>query len=146
MWLSQHEPMNRMKGMVGVRLYPGKAMVEALVQIYNRTPFVQGFLWWANAAVEVHDQYQAFFSPDVTWVADHAKRATTEFPIARRVYYGVDYTRGTDLRGYRNIPVPMSYMVTGPPYDFFWGYDHSPQAGFVPFADHSTCPVSKLWT
>src|SRR5438309_3368757 len=42
-WLSEHEPMNRMKGMVGIRLYPGKAMVEACVQIYNRTPFVQSF-------------------------------------------------------------------------------------------------------
>ncbi len=145
-WLSEHEPMNRMKGMVGIRLYPGKAMVEACVQIYNRTPFVQSFLWWANAAVEVHDQYQAFFPPDVTWVADHAKRATSEFPIARGVYYGMDYTRGTDLRWYRNIPVPMSYMVTESRYDFFGGYDHLRQAGLVHVADHHISPGKKLWT
>jgi hypothetical protein len=49
--LGEHEPMNRMKGMVGICLYPGKAFVEAKVQLYNRTPFVQTFLWWANAAV-----------------------------------------------------------------------------------------------
>jgi tetratricopeptide (TPR) repeat protein len=145
-WLSEHEPMNRMKGMVGLRLYPGKSMVEALVQIYNRTPFVQSFLWWANAAVEVHDQYQAFFPPDVTWVADHAKRATTEFPIARSVYYGVDYTSGADLRWYGNIPVPMSYMVTESRYDFFGGYDHLRQAGMVHVADHHISPGKKLWT
>jgi len=97
-WLSEHEPMNRMKGMVGICLYPGKSRVEAKVRLYNRTPFVQTFLWWANVAVQVHEQYQAFFPPDVTYVADHAKRATSEFPIARGFYYGVDYTHGIDIR------------------------------------------------
>jgi len=148
-WLSEHEPMNRMKGMVGIRLYPGKALVEACVQIHNRTPFVQTFLWWANAAVEVHDQYEAFFPPDVTWVADHAKRATIGFPIARGTYYGVDYTQGaggTDLRWYRNIPVPTSYMVTDSKYDFFGGYDHRSEAGVVHVADHHISPGKKLWT
>jgi len=148
-WLSEHEPMNRMKGMVGIRLYPGTALVEACVQIHNRTPFVQTFLWWANAAVEVHDQYEAFFPPDVTWVADHAKRATIGFPIARGTYYGVDYARGaggTDLRWYRNIPVPTSYMVTESKYDFFGGYDHQSRAGVVHVADHHISPGKKLWT
>ena len=59
-WLSEHEPMNRMKGMVGICLYPGKAIVEAKVRLYNRTPFVQTFLWWANAGIHVHDRYEAF--------------------------------------------------------------------------------------
>src|SRR3712207_8013844 len=47
-------------------LYPGKAFVEAKVRLFNRTPFVQTFLWWANVAVHVHDEYQAFFPPDVS--------------------------------------------------------------------------------
>src|SRR3712207_7319483 len=55
-WFSEHEPMNRMKGMVGICLHPGKAFVEAKVRLFNRTPFVQSFLWWANVAVHVHDQ------------------------------------------------------------------------------------------
>src|SRR5580698_8350560 len=37
-WLSEHEPMNHMKGMVGIRLSPGKSTIEATVRIYNRTP------------------------------------------------------------------------------------------------------------
>ena len=86
-WLSEHDPMLRMKGMVGVRLSPGKAIVEARVRLYNRTPLPQTFLWWANVAVRVHDQYQAFFPPDVTYVADHAKRAVSTFPVARKSYY-----------------------------------------------------------
>ncbi|HXK62713.1 MAG TPA: DUF5107 domain-containing protein, partial [Acidobacteriota bacterium] len=145
-WLSEHDPMSRMKGMVGICLYPRKALVEAKVRLYNRTPFVQTFLWWANVGVHVHDQYHAFFPPDVTFVADHAKRAVSSFPIARNFYYGVDYTRGVDLRWYKNIPVPTSYMVTRSKYDFFGGYDHSKKAGLVHVADHHIAPGKKLWT
>ena len=145
-WLSEHEPMNRMKGMVGVCMYPGTALVEAKVQLYNRTPLVQTFLWWANAAVHVHEQYEAFFPPDVAYVVDHAKRAVSEFPIARGVYYGVDYSQGVDIRWYKNISVPTSYMVTESQYDFFGGYDHARQAGLVHVADHHIAPGKKLWT
>ena len=78
------------------------------MRLSNRTPLVQTFLWWANVAVRVHDDYQAFFPPDVTYVADHAKRAMSTFPIARGHYYGVDYAsrppRDADLRWYREHP------------------------------------------
>jgi tetratricopeptide (TPR) repeat protein len=145
-WLSEHEPMNRMKGMVGICLYPGKAIVEAKVRLYNRTPFAQSFLWWANAGIHVHDQYQAFFPPDVSFVADHAKRAMSWFPVARNFYYGVDYTAGVDIAWYKNIRVPTSYMVTKSEFDFFGGYDHARRAGVVHVADHHIAPGKKLWT
>lgn len=145
-WLSEHEPMNRMKGMVGITLYPGKNVVEARTRLYNRTPFVQTFLWWANVAVRVHDQYQAFFPPDVEYVADHAKRAVSSFPIARNFYYGVDYTKGVDIAWYKNIPVPTSYMVADSKYHFFGGYDHAKKAGLVHVANRHVSPGKKLWT
>ncbi|HEY6057666.1 MAG TPA: DUF5107 domain-containing protein, partial [Candidatus Limnocylindrales bacterium] len=149
-WLSEHEPMNRLKGMVGIRLYPGRSIVEARVRLFNRTPYVQTFLWWANVAARVHDRYQSFFPPDVTYVADHAKRAMSTFPIARGVYYGVDYgarpPAEADLSWYRNIPVPTSYMAMGSEADFFGGYDHAAEAGFVHVADHSISPGKKQWT
>ena len=145
-WLSEHEPMNRMKGMAGITLYPGRSYVEARVRLYNRTPLVQTFLWWANAGIRVHDQYQAFFPPDVTFVADHARRAMSSFPLARDYYYGVDYRSGVDLRWYKNIPVPTSYMVTKSDYDFFGGYDHARRAGIVHVANRHIAPGKKLWT
>jgi tetratricopeptide (TPR) repeat protein len=145
-WLGEHEPMNRMKGMVGICLRPDKSIIEAKVRLYNRTPFVQTFLWWANMGVHVHDQYQSFFPPDVTYVADHAKRAISSFPVARNFYYGVDYTKGVDLTWYKNIPVPTSYMVTESHYDFFGGYDHARKAGIVHVADHHIAPGKKQWT
>jgi tetratricopeptide (TPR) repeat protein len=145
-WLSEHEPMNRMKGMHGIRLYPGKSFVEACVNCYNRTLFPQTLLWWANAAVHVREEYQAFFPPDVTWVADHAKRAVSEFPVARGFYYGVDYTRGVDIRWWGNIPVPTSYMVMHSEYEFAGGYDHRRRAGVVHVADRRIAPGKKVWT
>lgn len=145
-WLGEHEPMQRMKGMVGICLYPGKAFVEAKGRLYNRTPFGQTFLWWANVGIRVHDQHEAFFPPDVSYVADHAKRALSSFPIAKNFYYGVDYRSGVDIAWYKNIPVPTSYMVTESAYDFFGGYDHRRQAGIVHFADRQIAPGKKLWT
>jgi len=127
--------------MVGIRLSPGKAIIEAKVRLYNRTPLAQTFLWWANIAVRVHDRYQAFFPPDVTFVADHAKRAISSYPIARDRYYGVDYSPGTDISWYKNIPVPTSYMVTESKYDFCGGYDHGAQAGLVHTSNHRVAPA-----
>jgi tetratricopeptide (TPR) repeat protein len=149
-FLSEHEPMGRLKGMVGIRLRPGRSYVEAEARLYNRTPLVQTFLWWANVGVRVHDRYEVFFPQDVWYVADHAKRAMSSFPMARGPYYGVDYGAnpegGTDLRWYRNIPVPTSYMAMGSRHDFFGGYDHAAEAGFVHVADHHVAPGKKLWT
>ena len=167
-WCSDHDPMSRMKGMHGLRLRPGKACLEVRVRLYNRTTDTQTFLWWANAATHVHENYQSFFPRDVRMVADHAKRAVTEFPLSQGKYYGVDYgERGrqgvpeeekpkcfvptgayapNDLSWYANIPVPTSYMIVGSRGDFFGGYDHSRNAGMVHVADHHIAPGKKQWT
>ncbi len=97
LWLSEHEPMTRMKGMHGVCLHPGKSYVELKVRVYNRTTDVQTFLWWANVATRVHEKYQSFFPPDTAYVADHAKRATSTYPLCSGYYYGINYgARGED--------------------------------------------------
>jgi tetratricopeptide (TPR) repeat protein len=149
-WCSEHEPMDRMKGMHGVTLHPDSSVLELRVRLVNRTQLRRTFLWWANVAARVHDRYEAFFPPDVTHVADHAKRAMSTFPVARGRYYGIDYGARTpaeaDLRWYRNIPVPTSYMAMGTRDDFFGGYDHAADAGFVHWADHAISPGKKLWT
>jgi tetratricopeptide (TPR) repeat protein len=100
-WCSDHDPMCRMKGMHGVSLHPGKAYVELKVRAYNRTPFAQTFLWWANVATRVHEAYQSFFPPDVYCVADHARRSMSEYPLAQGHYYGVNYGE----RGRKGVPV-----------------------------------------
>jgi len=108
-WMSEHDPLARMKGMHGVCLHPGRSIVELRVRVYNRTTDVQTFHWWANVATRVHEGYQSFFPPDTTYVADHAKRATTTFPHANSSYYGVDYvSRGRD--GIPAHEVPTRYI------------------------------------
>lgn len=148
-WLSEHDPLNRMKGMHGIRLRPESCLVELKARLYNRTPFTQTFLWWANVAVKVHEQYQSFFPPDVHYVADHAVRAQSSFPIAKNDYYGVDYAvreGANDLSWYKNIPVPTSYMVCDTRFDFFGGYDHEAQGGFIHVANRHIAPGKKQWT
>lgn len=174
-WCGDHDPMARMKAMHGVCLRPGVARLELRVRAYNRTPLTQTFLWWANVATCVHEAYQSFFPPDVDHIADHAKRATSHYPLCEGHYYGVDYAaraRGgvpadeapalhappasggtppvnyapNDLSFYANIPVPTSYMGMGSREDFFGGYDHRAQAGLLHLANHHIAPGKKQWT
>ncbi|GAA1491228.1 DUF5107 domain-containing protein [Brachybacterium sacelli] len=152
-WCSDHDPFARMKGMHGIRLAPDSSRIEVQVRLFNRTEVPQTFLWWANVAAAVNDDYQSFFPSDVTHVADHAKRAVVTFPRPDAPYYGIDYAAraadGSDadrLDWYRNIPVPTSYMALGTSQDFFGGYDHGRQAGFVHVADHEISPGKKQWT
>lgn len=167
-WLSENEPMNRMKGMHGIRLSPGSSALELKARLHNRTEMTQTFLWWANVATDVSENYQSFFPEDVHVVADHAKRAVSAFPFCAERYYGVNYgerarsgvpeaempaqfvphdnVAANDLRWYSNIPVPTSYMCLGSKHDFFGGYDHGLDAGIVHIADHHISPGKKQWT
>ena len=79
-WCNEVERMFRLKGMQGFRLYPDKSYIEINVRTYNRTTVPQTFLWWANPAVVVNDQYKSVFPPDVHAVFDHGKGL---YPIFR---------------------------------------------------------------
>ncbi len=145
-WCSEVERMSRTKGMAGFTLYPDKAYIEIKVKLYNRTPFPQTFLWWANPAVKVNDDYQSVFPPDVHAVFDHGKRDVSEFPIAKDTYYKVDYSPGTDISRYKNIPVPTSYMAINSGYDFVGGYENDSKGGLLHVADNNVSPGKKQWT
>ena len=145
-WVSEIDRMYGTKMTAGFTLYPGKAFLEIHVQLYNRTPLPQTFLWWANPAVHVHDHTQSVFPPDVTAVFDHGKRDVSRFPIATGTYYKMDYSAGVDISRYKNIPVPTSYMAYKSDYDFIGGYDHKAQAGLLHVANHHISPGKKQWT
>ncbi|GAA0563844.1 DUF5107 domain-containing protein [Chitinophaga japonensis] len=145
-WCSELERMFRTKGMAGFTLHPDKAYLEIKVQLYNRTPLPQTFLWWANPAVHVNEHYQSVFPPDVHAVFDHGKRDVSRFPVATGTYYKVDYSAGVDISRYRNIPVPTSYMAITSGYDFVGGYEHDTRAGLLHVANHHVSPGKKQWT
>jgi tetratricopeptide (TPR) repeat protein len=145
-WCSEVERMFRTRGMAGFTLHPDKAYLEIKAKLYNRTNHAQTFLWWANPAVKVNDDYQSVFPPDVNAVFDHGKRDVSEFPIAKGTYYKVDYSPGTDISRYKNIPVPTSYMAITSDYDFVGGYENDSKGGLLHVANHHVSPGKKQWT
>ncbi|MDW7655890.1 MAG: DUF5107 domain-containing protein [Bacillota bacterium] len=149
-WVGEVDPINRMKGMAGFSISPGKSFLKVKVKLYNRTPFAHPFLWWANTAVAVHDQYRIIFPPDVSWVNDHDRRAVISWPMAKGIYQTArpyDYGDGTDLSLYPSVVVPSSFMVSQgqSDMDFVAGYDMSRDCGVVTVADHYIAPGKKLF-
>ena len=145
-WVSEMEKMFHQKGMAGFTLRPGCAYLEIKGRLYNRTDVPQTFLWWANPAVEVNDEYQSVFPPDINAVFDHGKRAVSSFPIATGTYYKMDYSAGVDISNYRNIKVPTSYMAVNSKYDFEGGYENDTKGGMLHVASHHFSPGKKQWT
>jgi tetratricopeptide (TPR) repeat protein len=145
-WVNEVERMFHTKGMAGFTLRPDTAYIEIKAKLFNRSALPQTFLWWANPAVKVNDYYQSVFPPDVNAVFDHGKRDVSDFPIATGTYYKVDYSPGTDISMYKNIPVPTSYMAINSDYDFVGGYEHDSEAGLLHVANHHVSPGKKQWT
>ena len=145
-WVSEMEKMFHQKGMAGFTLRPGCAYLEIKGRLYNRTDVPQTFLWWANPAVEVNDQYQSVFPPDINAVFDHGKRAVSSFPIATGTYYKMDYSAGVDISNYKNIFVPTSYMGVNSRFNFEGGYENDTKAGMLHVASHHFSPGKKQWT
>lgn len=144
-WVNEYEIMFGTKCAAGFTLYPDKAYIEIHAKLYNRTPFPQTFLWWANPAVSVDEHYQSVFPPDVNAVFDHGKRDVISFPIANGTYYKVNYS-DSDISIYNNIPVPTSYMAVDSDFDFVGGYHHKKRAGIMHVANHHISPGKKQWT
>ena len=147
-WLSEHEPMDRMKGMVGIKLCKDKAMFETQARVFNRTELPQTFLWWENIAVPVNKDYQIFFPQDVNHVHFHRKQSVVEYPLTNKcMFNGKDYRDGDrDIRWHKNTVDATSYFSAQSHYDFFGGFDHGLNAGVVHVANHHISPGKKMFT
>ena len=148
--------------MHGVHLRPGLDRARApgaALQPQRRA--AQTFLWWANVAAEVHDDYQSFFPADVHHGRRPRQACRHHLPGRLRLLlrHRLPARQGDDTRADspfvvpgdrldwpRNIPVPTSYMCVGSRGDFFGGYDHRAGAGFVHWADHDSWSGKKQWT
>ncbi|KHT61667.1 hypothetical protein RJ45_21375 [Photobacterium gaetbulicola] len=145
-WMGEVEHMYGLQVMAGFKLYPNKALIEITGKIYNGNETPRQFLWWSNPAVKGGDDHQSIFPPDVTAVYDHGKRDVSKFPIATGEYYKVDYSPGTDISRYKNLPVPTSYMADKSDYDFVGAYSHDEQGGLLHIANHHISPGKKQWS
>ena len=145
-WLSEHSPCDRTKGMVGVVLRPDSSYFETRVAITNRTPVKHSFLWWENAAVAVHEGYRLVFPPDVTWVHHHNDRSHATFPIASGQYGADNITEPKDISWHKNSKIATSYFSAPSKYDFFGGFDYVKNCGVLHIADHHISPGKKMFT
>lgn len=146
-WLSEHDPIDRMKGMVGIVLKPGEAIFETRMRLYNRTAERKSFLWWENAAVPVNEQYRIFFPKDVTYVNFHYLKSRASFPISGNcVFNGIDMKEPVDISWHKNTKQATSYFASASKYDFFGGYDYGKKCGVVHIGNHHLSPGKKMFT
>ncbi len=146
-WLSEHDPIDRMKGMTGIVLRPGEARFETRMKLYNRTDVPHSFLWWENAAVPVNEQYQIFFPQDVTYVNFHYLKSRSAYPLTNKgVFNGITMPEGLDISWHKNTREATSYFACASRYDFFGGYDHGKRCGVVHIGDHHITPGKKMFT
>ena len=149
-WTGEVEPMNRMKGMAGITVDAGRSYIKAKIRVYNRTALPQLFMWWANLAVPVNNDYRTVFPPDCEWVNDHDRRAVLSWPIAKGIYKTArpyNFGEGTDLSHYDAVKVPSSYLISQgqSDMDYIAGYDTGIDKGIVTVANHHISPGKKMW-
>jgi tetratricopeptide (TPR) repeat protein len=143
-WIGETELRHRMRWIIGLTLHPDRSYVEATLRFFNRTPLPHAFLYFANPAVAVNENYQAIFPPRTEWATSHTKDQFVEWPVAQREYKGVDY-KGVDLSWIRNHPKPNSFFAWNHEDAFIAGYDHGKKAGVMHVADPRIVPGKKLW-
>ena len=139
--------MFRTKGMHGFTLYPDRAYLEIHVRLYNRTAEPQTFLWWANPAVHVNDDYQSVFPPDVHAVMDHGKRDVSSFPDRHRhLLQGELRARHRHLAATRTSRCrPPTWPTT--PISISWAATTTARRpGMLHVANHHVVPGKKQWT
>ena len=145
--LSEHDPIDRMKGMVSIILRPNEKRFETRMRLYNRTDTAHSFLWWENAAVPVHEKYQIFFPQDVRYVNFHYLKSRITYPVAGNgIFNGIPMNEPRDISYHKNTVPATSYFASASDYDFFGGYDHAKECGVVHIGDHHLSPGKKMFT
>jgi tetratricopeptide (TPR) repeat protein len=144
-WVGEIEIRHRMKWIVGLTLHPSKSYIEATIRPFNRTPFVNTFLCFANVGIHANEDYQVIFPPSTQFATYHTKNQFARWPVSHEVFNRIDYTSGVDVSWWKNHPEWTSMFAWNYEDDFFGGYDHGKRAGTVSFANHHVVPGRKFW-
>lgn len=144
-WAGEMEIRHRIKWMVGLTLHPGKSYIEVTIKPFNRTPFANSFLCFANVGIHANKDYQVIFPPSTEYATYHGKNQFSHWPISYEVFNRIDYTKGVNVSWWKNHPEWISMFAWNYENDFFGGYDHGKQAGIVSFANHHVVPGRKFW-
>jgi tetratricopeptide (TPR) repeat protein len=144
-YVGEYEPRHGMRWIIGVTVFPGKSYFKAEGRLYNSSPFTHSFLYWANLAVHVNEDYQTIFPPSAQVATYHSKTDFTHWPISTEVYRGSDYTEGVDISWWKNTRESNSFFVHELQENFMGGYDHGKESGIVHVGDHNIVRGAKLW-
>lgn len=145
-WIGEFEPRHRMNWTIGITLYPGRSYLEVAGTLMNTTENVNSFLYWANVATHVNDDYQVFFPPSTDFAVFHAKNSFAHWPITTEPYTGKEYYRNNiDASWWKNHPVQISFFAYDLKEGFLAGYDHGKDAGTVHVGNQNIVKGAKLW-
>jgi tetratricopeptide (TPR) repeat protein len=125
-----------MEWSVGLRLRPGRAVLEQEVRLYNRSPVRRRFYWWNNAAVRVRDDSRICYP--MRFTASHWFRDVDTWPVNA---VGIDLSVvGNHLQG------PVSLFAHGSRETFMGVYHPSSKAGVVHYSSPLDAPTKKIWS
>lgn len=144
-WVGENERNLRLRGVIGITLYPGRSYIKAEYRLNNPNAVTRNFLFWANVAVTANEDFRTFWPPSQEIGVFHSNTSFTHWPISHEVYRGIDYTSGVDLTWWKNHPDPVSFFFWQPKEGFIGGYDYAAKAGTVHVGDVHINKVSKLW-
>jgi len=146
-WVGETDRTERLRGVIGLTLYPGKAYIEAKYYLNNPQGVTRNFLFWANVAVTANKDFRTFWPPQQEIGVFHSNTNFTHWPISHETYRGVDYGKdgGTDLTWWKNHPTPISFFFWQGETGFVGGYDYAQNAGTVHVGDVYHNRTSKLW-
>ena len=145
-WIGEFEPRHRMNWTIGITLHPGRSYLEVAGTLMNTTENINSFLYWANVATHVNEDYQVIFPPSTDFAVFHAKNSFARWPVTTEPYTGKDYYRhGVDASWWKNHPTQNSFFAYDLKEGFLAGYDHGKDAGTVHIANPNIVKGAKLW-
>lgn len=133
-WVGEIDRITGMRWSIGTTVHPGRNWVETKVRLFNCTPYVHRFQYWATSAVRATHNYQAVIPGEL--MTGHAKHGYFHWPV----------NNGVDITYWKNIPGTSSFFAVESESDYFGGYSPEEQAGMVHVADHHIVRGKKLWT
>jgi tetratricopeptide (TPR) repeat protein len=145
-WIGEFEPRHRMNWTIGITLYPGKSYLEVSGTLMNTTENINSFLYWANVATHVNEDYQVIFPPSVDFAVYHSKNSFAHWPVTWEPYTGKEYYRnGIDASWWKNHPTQNSFFAYDLKEGFLAGYDYSKDAGTIHICNPNIVKGAKLW-
>lgn len=133
-WTGEIDRITGMRWSVGTTVHPGRNWVETKVRLYNSTPYMHNFQWWATSAVRATYEYQAIIPGEI--VTGHGNHEFFHWPI----------DKGVDISKWKNLPGHTSFFAWQSQEDYFGGWSPEEKAGLVHVADHHIVRGKKLWS